>query len=149
MAECLKTRDKCACTKPEDHIGGHLCSCGQQWIGRSATVDGAEHDLIMNLRDVVEPEGEKLEAMKAESLRMCALIRGVFGVGHDAAHAAINSFKFSCQMHAERVGKSEAQYMDDLTPEEWALLLGACVGAVMTVGGNVGLVVEEGDEDGE
>ncbi|ALY09548.1 hypothetical protein LAROYE_21 [Arthrobacter phage Laroye] len=77
------------------------------------------------------------------------LIRGVFGIEHSQAHNAINSFKFSCQMHAEREGKTEAQYMEDLSTEERALLLGACVGAVMTVGGNVGLVVEEGDDDGE
>ncbi|ASR84113.1 hypothetical protein SEA_WHEELBITE_20 [Arthrobacter phage Wheelbite] len=149
MAECQKRNDKCVCAKNPDHRGQHQCMCGQTWMGRSASLDPNEHDLMANLKDVVEPEGAKLEEMKAESLRMCALIRGVFGVEHDAAHAAINSFKFSCQMHAERSGKTEAQYMDDLTPEEWALLLGACVGAVMTVGGNVGLVVEERDEDGE
>ncbi|QGJ88094.1 hypothetical protein PBI_EDMUNDO_20 [Arthrobacter phage Edmundo] len=149
MADCQKTREKCVCTKPEDHLGQHLCDCGQTWMGRGVNLDANEHDLIMNLKDVVEPEGEKLKAMKDEALRMCALIRDVFGVEHSAAHAAINSFKFSCQMHAERSGKTEAEYMDDLTPEKWALLLGACVGAVMTVGGNVGLVVEEGDEDGE
>ncbi|ATW59898.1 hypothetical protein SEA_WALTZ_20 [Arthrobacter phage Waltz] len=148
MAECQKTREKCVCAKSPDHRGKHQCMCGQTWMGKSGETSPAEHDLMADLKNVTEAEGEKLEEMKEVQQALCASIRELFGVDHKVAHEAIRGFMFTAQHNADKQGVTVDAFIADLSAVERAMLIGACVGATMTVSGHVGLVVE-GEDDGE
>jgi hypothetical protein len=146
---CTKTNHACACTRAESaHTGPHKCACGQEWLGRRTT-NADEHAVLMDLREVTEGEAGRVAEAVQEHLDLCQMIRELFGTNHTVAHAAIKSFKFSCRVHAERLGITITEYLDDMPQEVRGMLLGACVGGIMAAAGEVAYIVEEGDDDGE
>lgn len=147
---CTKTNHACACTRPAtEHTGQHECACGQKWLGRRST-NADEHAVLMDLREVTEGEGARVQEAVDAHLETCQMIRDIFGISHIEAHAAIKSFKFSARHHAEALGIPVNEYMDDMPEVIRALLLGASVGGVMAISGSIQVVHEdeEGDDDG-